>query len=126
METIKQAIKYGVVGVMNTLITASVIWIFTKVFYVSDELSNAIGYIAGVFNSFIWNKQWTFQSSQAWWSSAIRFGVVFGICYALQLSLFIFLKSRITSIDTYYLQLVCMAFYTIINFLVNKFYTFRK
>lgn len=124
METVKQAIKYGVVGVSNTLITAIVIWIMMKMLGFSDVVSNITGYIAGVLNSFIWNKQWTFQSSAGWVGSAVRFGIVFGICYLLQLGLLMYLNKHLP-IDPYYNQLLAMAFYTVINFIMNKFYTFK-
>ena len=50
--------------------------------------------------------------------------VAFIICYALQYGLVLILNSRLT-IDHYYNHLIGMAFYTVINFLVNKFYTFK-
>ena len=75
-ETVKQAIKYGIVGVSNTVITAVVIWIMMKLFGCSDVVSNMVGYVAGVLNSFIWNKQWTFRSSAGWIGSAVCFGVL--------------------------------------------------
>ena len=56
METIKQAIKYGVVGLSNTLITMIVIWVMMKLFGCREGLSNLTGYVAGILNSFIWNK----------------------------------------------------------------------
>jgi putative flippase GtrA len=124
-KAIKQAIKYGVVGVINTLITAVVIWIMMKLLGCSDVVSNVVGYIAGVLNSFIWNKKWTFKSSEKWIGSAIRFGVVFGICYLLQLGLLVFVLNPYLAIDPYYNQLIAMAFYTAINFVMNKFYTFK-
>ena len=124
-KAIKQAIKYGVVGVINTLITAVVIWIMMKLLGCSDVVSNVVGYIAGVLNSFIWNKKWTFKSTEKWIGSAIRFGVVFGICYLLQLGLFVFVLNPYLAIDPYYNQLIAMAFYTAINFVMNKFYTFK-
>lgn len=125
METVKQAIKYGVVGVGNTLITAAVIWVMMKLLGCSDIVSNIVGYAAGILNSFFWNKQWTFHSDADWMSSAIRFGVVFGICYLLQLGLLMYLNANL-SIDPYYNQLLAMAFYTVINFVMNKFYTFKS
>lgn len=124
-KAIKQAIKYGVVGVINTLITAVVIWIMMKLLGCSDVVSNVVGYIAGVLNSFIWNKKWTFKSTEKWMGSAIRFGVVFGICYLLQLGLLVFVLNPYLAIDPYYNQLIAMAFYTAINFVMNKFYTFK-
>ena len=124
-KAIKQAIKYGVVGVINTLITAVVIWIMMKLLGCSDVVSNIVGYIAGVLNSFIWNKKWTFKSTEKWVGSAIRFGVVFGVCYLLQLGLLVFVLDTYLPIDPYYNQLIAMAFYTVINFVMNKFYTFK-
>ena len=54
----------------------------------------------------------------------VRFTIAFIICYALQYGLVLILNSRLT-IDHYYNHLIGMAFYTVINFLVNKFYTFK-
>ena len=119
METIKQAIKYGVVGLSNTLITMIVIWVMMKLFGCREGLSNLTGYVAGILNSFIWNKQWTFKgSSTGWTKGAVRFTIAFIICYALQYGLVLILNSRLT-IDHYYNHLIGMAFYTVINFLVN-------
>jgi len=125
MEIVKQAIKYGLVGVGNTLITAAVIWVMMKVFGVSDVLSNITGYAIGLVNSFIWNKQWTFKSSKGWYSSALKFGGVFAICYSLQLMFLLYLNATL-DIDPYYNQLIAMVFYTVVNFIMNKFYTFKS
>jgi putative flippase GtrA len=125
MEGIRQAIKYGIVGIGNTLVTAAVIWVMMKLLGCPDVLSNITGYVAGLLNSFILNKQWTFKSSDSWTGSAIRFGMVFGVCYLLQLGLLLYLNRRL-SIDPYYNQLIAMVFYTAINFLMNKFYTFKE
>ena len=106
METIKQAIKYGVVGLSNTLITMIVIWVMMKLFGCREGLSNLTGYVAGILNSFIWNKQWTFKgSSTGWTKGAVRFTIAFIICYALQYGLVLILNSRLT-IDHYYNHLI--------------------
>ncbi len=125
METVRQAIKYGIVGVGNTLITALVIWILMKGLGCSDVLSNSVGYAAGVLNSFLWNRKWTFRSDAGWMSSGFRFLVAFGICYLLQLALLVYVLNRYLPIDPYYNQLLAMVFYTAINFVMNKYYTFK-
>lgn len=124
-EVVKQAVKYGIVGASNTVITAVVIWIMMKLLGYSDVISNVVGYVAGVLNSFLWNKQWTFRSSSGWIGSAIRFGIAFGVCYLLQLGLLVYVLNPYLLIDSYYNQLIAMAFYTVINFVMNKFYTFK-
>lgn len=125
MEIVKQALKYGLVGVGNTLLTAAVIWVMMKMLGASDVVSNITGYVAGLVNSFIWNKQWTFKSNKGWVSSALRFGGVFIVCYLLQLAFLLYLNKTL-DIDPYYNQLIAMAFYTVINFIMNKFYTFKS
>lgn len=125
MEIVKQALKYGLVGVGNTLLTAVVIWVMMKMLGASDVVSNITGYAAGVVNSFVWNRQWTFKSNSGWGASALRFGGVFAVCYLLQL-LFLLYLNKTLAIDPYYNQLIAMAFYTVINFMMNKFYTFKS
>lgn len=122
--TLIQAVKYGLVGISNTLITALVIAILLKGFGCSDFVSNSLGYIAGVVNSFVWNKKWTFQSEHSWGRSAIRFGIAFAVCYVLQYCLVLLLNKH-TTIDTLYNHYIGMIFYTAINFVANKLYTFR-
>ena len=88
METIKQAIKYGVVGLSNTLITMIVIWVMMKLFGCREGLSNLTGYVAGILNSFIWNKQWTFKgSSTGWTKGAVRFTIAFYylLCFTVRI-----------------------------------------
>jgi putative flippase GtrA len=127
METriLRQAVKYSIVGVGNTLLSLFIIWIMMKVFGCSAIASNVTGYAAGVLNSFIWNRRWTFGSSDAWIWSAIRFALVFGVCYLMQLGLLIYLDAHLP-IDPYYNQVIAMIFYTCINFLMNKYFTFKK
>lgn len=123
--TIQQAIKYGIVGIGNTLITALVIWVLLKGVGLSDVTSNVLGYVAGLVNSFIWNKQWTFQSKAGWMQSGLRFFAVFALCYLLQLGALLLLNATL-QIDPYYNQLIAMAFYTVVNFICNKVYTFKE
>lgn len=124
-KTVTQAIKYGVVGVSNTLITMAVIYIMMKLLGCREGLSNITGYVAGLLNSFVWNRQWTFKDSSAGWSrSAFRFAVAFAVCYLLQWGLVTFLNAHLI-IDHYYNHLIGMVFYTILNFILNKFYTFK-
>lgn len=125
METIRQALKYGVVGIGNTIITAVVIWIMMKPLGFSDVISNITGYVAGILNSFVWNKQWTFKSSVGWCRSAVRFGLVFAVCYLMQLGILLLLNKYLT-IDSYCNQLIAMVFYTVINFVMNKYFTFKS
>lgn len=145
-----QFCKYGIVGVLNTLVTAVVIWIMMRfVFGITNDLeastweisaSNLIGYIAGLINSFVWNRNWTFKSKNKWKKEFLVFTVVFLICYIPQLLLvnvlntyteFPAIKINLFSYHllinhAYICQLIGMVFYTLVNFVCNKYYTFKK
>lgn len=144
-----QACKYGIVGIINTLITAIIIWLMMRfVFNVTGEqqassfavsFSNIVGYILGLLNSFIWNRSWTFKSQKSWKSDFFKFIIVFLICYIPQLLLVMILNryANIPSVDfvlsghaytvtsAYICQLIGIVFYTVLNFLSNKYYTFK-
>ncbi|PYG87972.1 putative flippase GtrA [Ruminiclostridium sufflavum DSM 19573] len=120
-----QIIKYGLVGIINTLITAVILFTLMNCFGVSYKASNAAGYIAGFINSFFMNKLWTFKENRtSTLTQFIRFTAVFVVCYLLQRGLLIFLVENLI-IDKNIAQLIGMAFYTIISFIFNKLFSFK-
>lgn len=80
-----QFVKYCLVGVLNTLVTFGVIYICKSFLDLNLYVSNALGYIAGVVNSFVCNKQWVFQSKGGYRREALIFVMGFLICYGIQL-----------------------------------------
>ncbi|MDR2469010.1 MAG: GtrA family protein [Tannerella sp.] len=142
MKIINQGLKFGVVGVGNTLLTLLVIWGMTRYGGCSEMLANLTGYAVGLINSYVWNRQWTFRSQVGWRKSSVRFLGVFAVCYLLQLGLLLLLNQvcpehpplydfcrplwRFVHIEPlFYNQILAMLFYNIVNFIVNKFYTFK-
>ena len=123
-KSLIQFIKFGIVGIFNTLLTALTIWILLKVFHCSDYLSNLSGYIIGLINSFIWNRKWTFESKAKVSVTIFKFMVTFAISYLFQLGN-LYLLLHFTHIDPYLCQLLSITVYTVINFILNKYYTFK-
>ena len=124
-QTCTQFIKFGVVGVSNTLITAIVIWVLLKQLNTSDYLANIAGYIVGLINSFIWNRKWTFASKSSLKAQILKFILTFALSYLFQLGN-LYLLLNYTSIDPFVCQLLSIVVYTVINFLMNKYFTFKE
>ena len=124
-KSLVQFIKFGIVGVSNTLLTAISIWFLLKEFHCSDYLSNFTGYIIGLLNSFIWNRKWTFESKTKVSVTIFKFIVTFVISYLFQLGN-LYLLLHFTLIDPYYCQILSIGVYTLINFILNKYYTFKN
>ncbi len=80
-RTLIQFAKYGIIGVSNTLITAIVIWVLLKQVNALDWIANFVGYVAGILNSFVWNRKWTFSSAHSWTRDFFR--IPFGFCSLL-------------------------------------------
>jgi putative flippase GtrA len=141
-----EAFKYGIVGIFNTLLTAVVIWLIMHLVFqlrgnesataTQISIANIIGYVVGLLNSFVWNRKWTFKSTRRWKKDFLRFIGAFLICYIPQLLLVMALnhwasfptlqygKFILTSGDL--CQYIGIVFYTVLNFICNKFYTFKQ
>ncbi len=131
-----QFVKYCIVGILNTLVTLGVIYLCKSMLGWNIYLSNALGYIAGVTNSFFCNKQWTFKTKGHYRREAVRFLVGFGVCYALQFALvWMLTQSHFGHYDFLILGIVISGYgiatllgnvvYTLANFVFNRMVTFR-
>lgn len=130
-------IRYCLVGALNTLVTLCTIFICKSLFGVNEYVSNAIGYVAGVVNSFLWNRQWVFRSEGRLLAEGLKFFIGFAICYALQLAAVVALNT--TSLGQLQFRLSgfvisgygvatilgCVV-YTLSNFIFNRLVTFRR
>src|SRR5208282_1728517 len=78
-------IRFLLVGVANTLVGLSAIYLIKWLGEVGDVLANASGYAIGLMVSFVLNRSWTFSHSGAVLPAAVRFFVVFAIAYTTNL-----------------------------------------
>ncbi len=137
-SVLTQFLKYACVGILNTLVTLCVIYICKSLLNINPLVSNAIGYVCGVINSFIWNKNWVFKSSGGYSKEAIRFIIGFLLCYGLQF-LTVWILSYQTSLKNFEFDIVTFTLsgyglatlignvvYTLSNYVYNKVVTFRE
>lgn len=61
IQALKQFIKFGIVGVSNTIISLSVYYllVFINVHYI---IANSIAFIVSVINAYYWNSKYVFKS----------------------------------------------------------------
>lgn len=136
-QTLKQFIRFLVVGVLNTLVTLIVIFVCKSILEINEWVSNGIGYVAGVINSFLWNKQWVFHSSKKASHEAVKFSIGFLLCYGLQLlvcwsltkplglGLLTWTVYGFTFTGYAVATLIGMVIYTMANFIYNRLFTFK-
>jgi putative flippase GtrA len=119
-----QFIKFGIVGVSNTLLTLVVYTVLLKVFGVWYLAASAIGFVAGAINGFLLNRRWTFREHVGDSLTPVRWGVVqtcgLGIDEAL-----LYLLVHDAHLDKLLAQVCATAVVTVTTFFVNRAWTFR-
>lgn len=119
--------RFAVIGTLNALITAFVIWLMM------DELSydyipaNITAYIVAQIHNFIWSKYWIFpieNKKNNIWKQILFFCSAFGLAYSAQ---FLFLVTLVEcgDVNEYMAQFLGLFIYGTVNFIVNKKLTFR-
>ena len=119
--------RFAVIGTLNALITAFVIWLMM------DELSydyipaNITAYIVAQIHNFIWSKYWIFRienKKNNIWKQMLFFCSAYGLAYSAQ---FLFLVTLVEcgDVNEYLAQFLGLFIYGTVNFIVNKKLTFR-
>src|ERR1700678_614596 len=71
-----QFVKFGIVGISNTLLTLVVYTVLLKGFGVWYLAASAIGFVVGAINGFLLNRRWTFRDHVGDALTPVRWGVV--------------------------------------------------
>jgi putative flippase GtrA len=119
-----QFIKFGIVGVSNTLLTLVVYTLLLKVFGVWYLAASAIGFIAGAVNGFLLNRRWTFREHVGDSLTPVRWGVVQTCGLGID-ELLLYVLVHDAHLDKLLAQVCATAVVTVTTFFVNRAWTFR-
>jgi putative flippase GtrA len=119
-----QFVKFGIVGVSNTLLTLLVYTLLLKVFGVWYLAASAIGFAVGATNGFLLNRRWTFREHVGDALTPVRWAIVQGCGLGVnEALLYVFVHDA--KLDKLLAQ-VCATFaVTVTTFFVNRAWTFR-
>lgn len=132
-----QLLKYCIIGASNTLITLVVFYLFNTIFGLSYAVANVIGYILGLCNSFIWNRNWVFKTKKNVRKEFLLFACGFLCCFGLQLACGYMLLhfTPLNDLTISWLPMkntgeniamcLSMVVYTLANYVYNRFVTFK-
>lgn len=123
-ESLLQFVRYGIVGVVNTLVTLASYWLL-KWAGTGIGAANALSYALGMACSFTLNKRWTFRAAGRRYGREVALFVAGGaLCWGVQWLAF---KAMLTAgVPEVVAQVAGMVVYTVLNFLFNKCITFSK
>lgn len=131
---LKQFIKFGLVGVLNTVISQGLTYgiiFFVKNLMVGTNdgiivfLSSLVGFIVSVLNSYYWNNKYVFKkTSRGTWVPLLKTYICYGTTWVLSfLSTFLF--ANIFSISVLWVPILSMVITIPLNFIINKYWAFK-
>jgi putative flippase GtrA len=121
---IVQFVKFGIVGVSNTLINFAVYLLLLKVFDVWYLAAAAIGFGVGAVNGFLLNRRWTFEGHVGDSLTPVRWAIVQSCGLGLN-ELLLFFWVGVVGVDKILGQALAIVVVTTVTFLANRAWTFR-
>lgn len=119
--------RFLMVGVINTLLGLSVIFLFMNILDQSYWLSTFLGNTTGMICSYLLNRSLTFKSKVSLWKGGLNFLLASGITYVFSYWL---AEKLVIVISGQFIGelavLLGMVFYTISNYLVQKYVVFQN
>jgi len=120
-----QFVKFGIVGVSNTLLTFLVYTLLLKVFGVWYIAASAIGFTVGAVNGFLLNRRRTFAGHVGDALTPVRWAIVQGCGLAINLGL-LYVLVHDAGVDKLLAQALATVVVTVTTFLANRAWTFRR
>jgi putative flippase GtrA len=116
--------RFVIIGTLNALITALVIWIMMDLMDMGLLVSNVAAYVIAQTNNFLWSKYWVFMSSAGKFKREIPlFLISMGCAYCAQLAL-VFILVKPLHFNSYLAQFLGLVLYGFVNYMLNNKLTF--
>ena len=132
MEKLKklffQAVKFGLVGVVNTLVDYGVYTLLLLIPFFKENyvLAQVLGYSAGLINSLVLNKRWTFSQREPMTKGQLAsFLLVNLVALAVSTGILVLTQENL-QLNRYVGKIIATVGSMAVNFLGNKLLVFRK
>jgi putative flippase GtrA len=121
---VRQAVRFGAVGLINTAVGLVLIYSAMYFFGLGPGVANAIGYGFGLIISFGLNRIWTFEEKRPARIFLGRYILVAGVAYLCNMCA-VLAGVSVFHINPYLIQLLGISLYTVLMFFGCKWLVFR-
>lgn len=122
-ESVIQFIKFGLVGLSNTFIGLGLYYLLLWL-GANYLISNALSWVISVFNAFYWNNKFVFKTTNSWLTALFRTYLSYGFSFLVSTFL-LYAFVEWCGVSKIVAPLVCLLVTIPLNFLLNKFWTFK-
>lgn len=121
-----RAAKFAVVGVANTLIDMGVFALLAQVLGLNVYLSQVISYSAGMLNSYVFNRSWTFQAKDRFFSPALVRFVALNLVMLLVSTGLLWFFFDFWGMPKLIAKVLATGFTLVLSFGANRLWVFRQ
>lgn len=125
--------KFVIVGIINTIFGTAIMFLLYNLAGFGYWSSSAISYILGSILSFFLNKSFTFRNKESTVKTALRFSANIAVCYLLAYGIskplvawMLYNTSLSRSIVEQISMLFGMVLFTMLNYIGQRFFTFKE
>ncbi len=124
LQSLWQFMKFGLVGLSNTILA---LLLYYGVLYVGGHymLANTVGWVISVLNAYFWNNKYVFKSNVYWLHGLIRTYISYGASFLLSMIILWILIDKL-DVSQNIAPILVLFITTPVNFLMNKYWTFRR
>lgn len=129
-KLIVQFIKFGIVGVSNTLISLAIYYVLV-LFNCNYIVANTLGFIISVLNAYYWNNKYVFKSNdkvvgkKGKIKQIIKVYASYGVTFLLS-TVLLYIMVDCLGISEYVAPIINLCITVPLNFVMNKLWAFKK
>ena len=127
-KLVLQFMKFGIVGISNTLVSLIVYYIFIY-FGIHYIIANTAGFILGTINAYFWNNKYVFKilekEKRSHAKTGVKVFITYGITYLLS-TILLLLWVDILGISQTIAPIFNVFITTPLNFMMNKLWAFSE
>ncbi len=128
LDIIKQLIKFGVVGVSNTLISyvVYIVLVYFKTHYI---VASIIGFIISVLNAYYWNNKYVFKErggeQRIWWKTLVKTFASYAGTGLILSNVLLIIWVEWTGVSEMLAPILNLLITVPLNFVMNKYWAFK-
>ena len=128
MKTLLQFIKFGLVGVSNTAVSMACYYLFLWLDPDLYLVGSIVGTVVSIANAFFWNDKFVFKGTEQDWHSKVkRLGKTY-VSYggtSILSNVLLWVEVSFFAVSKSIAPIVNLLITIPLNFVINKFWTFR-
>ena len=120
-----QFLKFGIVGLSNTVISLGIYYLFIWMNPNLYIVGNVVGFIVSVANAFFWSNRYVFKDSNvSFFKGLFKSYIAYGGSFLVATGL-LYIQVEWLHISKIYAPIINLVVTIPVNFLVNKYWTFK-